>query len=556
MADPGSEKAENNERSARGGASLQPDLSSQMLTEVSSVENRLRQHTLELLEPTIRRQGQLEEKLKTAISVTKGVQGEMVGMRKLKDDAEAQSQLIDHFRVELAEWDKERRLSEQQAGNRLSHQETEMNTLRMAIEKRTSDFNGLQRTLKGLGDIVTSAREDTTELRRYSMERLDMNRDKIAKLRDEYESRAIGAENDVHRLQDRQTCADSAINHMQAEIRQMGEKVMHNGRGIAELTRLKASVACFEQLQQEMTAFIQKTNATVKMVTEQFNDVVDDVKAHFDTAATVCSTSTAKQIEDLQFAYKRDIANVEKVRQEMTEFLNSQTQKQKALEKEVREIASSTSVEISEVRSNLDDSMHRQHVEKKICDQEQQHLRTSIKTLKESHEGSGGQAYKTVLQLLIDCQLLSAALDRQDDADRKNIALFGYKEGAEHPLSARGGEGSFLPDIDGVSNASTTATSFCKRSPRKKGASSDHRHRSERSGDASAAAATNSSVAIDKRCLSCSGSSATTLAGFKMACLQYFPSAVEYETTTYTRPELIKRRQDFMDQAREQITTL
>merc|ERR1712137_739626 len=60
-------------------------------------------------------------------------------------------------------------------------------------------------------------------------------------------------------------------------------------------------------------------------------------------------------------------------------------------------------------------------------------------------------------------------------------------------------------------------------------------------------------VTIDKRCLSCSGSAATTLAGFKLACLQYAPSAVEYEQEIYGRSELINKRLGLLEQAKKQL---
>lgn len=43
------------------------------------------------------------------------------------------------------------------------------------------------------------------------------------------------------------------------------------------------------------------------------------------------------------------------------------------------------------------------------------------------------------------------------------------------------------------------------------------------------------------------------LAGFKMACLQYAPGPVVYESTTYSRAELIRMRIDLLNQAKEHL---
>ncbi|CAE8644491.1 unnamed protein product, partial [Polarella glacialis] len=126
----------------------------------------------------------------------------------------------------------------------------------------------------------------------------------------------------------------------------------------------------------------------------------------------------------------------------------------------------------------------------------------------------------------VESQLLSAHLDSQDDQDRKNIALFGYKN-VENKESRTSIQGGFLPELDP------------KLTPRRRIAQVLH--------------ADKPTINLDKRCLSCSGSPATTLAGFKLACLQYSPSAVEYRRVSYSRAELISLRLDLLHQAQEQL---
>merc|ERR1719421_182559 len=60
-------------------------------------------------------------------------------------------------------------------------------------------------------------------------------------------------------------------------------------------------------------------------------------------------------------------------------------------------------------------------------------------------------------------------------------------------------------------------------------------------------------VSVDNRCLSCSGQTATVLAGFKIACLQYAPGQVKYDSKDFDRSELLNMRNDLVEQAHEAL---
>merc|ERR1712217_228599 len=128
---------------------------------------------------------------------------------------------------------------------------------------------------------------------------------------------------------------------------------------------------------------------------------------------------------------------------------------------------------------------------------------------------------------------LGAMLDMQDDQDRKSIALFGIKGNENQKERSKT---CSLPELNGVGGRNSAL--------------------SPRTPAAPPAPAAVPVMTIDKRCLSCSGSAATVLAGFKLACLQYAPSPVEYQKVTYSRSELIRLRMDLLSQAKEQLRSI
>merc|ERR1712139_323622 len=109
---------------------------------------------------------------------------------------------------------------------------------------------------------------------------------------------------------------------------------------------------------------------------------------------------------------------------------------------------------------------------------------------------------------------MQAALELQDDMDRRKVALTGYKEapGAKAPddnKTPRGGSRKSMKEQQVVS--------------------------------------------VDNRCLSCSGQTATVLAGFKIACLQYAPGQVKYDSKDFDRSELLNMRNELVEQAHEAL---
>jgi len=535
------------------------EINTAFLVEAAEIESRLRHHSLELLEPTIKKQGILESRLREAIAGIDKHSTEMNDLKKIKDDAEMLFGMVEGFRGELAAWDKERRTQEQEVGNRLSAQEGEITALRQQLERKGGDTASIFRAVKGLGDQLAQSRDETTELRRYSTERIDLNRDKLAKLRDEFETRMFVVENQMHGLQDSRTRTDTVIEHMKDLNLRMNARVDKASDDIADIWRSKASVNCLEEQQQDLTEFMRHVNATVSALKQQFGSLVDDVKAHFEKAAHVVGTSTAKQMDAMRSQYNVEVSRVDVMHEDMDKFLNKQRKAQRDLSVEVSQTNSTTSMKIEELKDELEELNKMRRLGENNFGIEIAQIRKDTEELKKSQQGQDQvSGFKNdVLQNILESQLLSAALDLQDDQDRKNIALFGYKanDNKDKPC--------WLPDLTGSECKPGTASNTSRgRTPRGKqktgmqASSLGSTGGSTRSSLSTSTAASDNPVLLcDKRCLSCSGAASTVLAGFKLACLQYAPSPVEYEKATYNRSDLIKLRMDLLKQAKDQLNS-
>lgn len=575
------------------------------LIEVAEVETRLRQHILELIEPSIRKQGILEGRLREVKAYIGNTKDEVEDLKKISSGAEGIYSMVESFRVEMSSWDKQRHEHEAKVGDRLSMQETEINALRQSLEVlKGADHGSSSRTLKNFGDMLAAYKDENTDLRRFCLERIDLNRDKLAKLRDEFETRTMILENQMHHLQDMQTTTNTKVAHVEEIVSRMDRRVDESANGIADLWRSKASVTCVEEQQLDLTEFMRHVNSVVSSLKQQFGSLVDDVKGHFQTATQIVGKSTAQQMDTIRGQYEEDIHRIDTVRREIEEFVQIQSKAHEQLQKDLVDLrkkfffggAEEPTAEHSEAAEEPEDTeqpeaaavkaaavkasehpvaapskasdaqgmpermgivqLHKalerlekqRDIDSKGLQVEMAGYRKSIhdhEAILSEHSASIKQR-KLIVNTLLETAMMGLHLEMQDDQDRKSIALFGVKGGNEKASSNN------LPDIanNGRSRPPAIApSSALKASPRRRLTKGSETTPSPPDGDAGAV------LAVDNRCLSCSGNAATVLAGFKMACLQYAPSPVEWEKSSYSRSDLIHKRIQLLQQAKASMSS-
>lgn len=521
----------------------------EFLLEAAEVETRLRQHILELMEPTIRKQAVMELRFKEMKTFLDKSRSEIDSLMAVRDGTESLNSIIDNFRTELSGWDKQRHEHEMKISDRISSQEVEINALRQSLELvKGVDNSSMSRALQNLGDMLAQYKEENTDLRRFCVERLDLNRDKGMKLRDEFENRTLAVEMHLHRLQDSQTRMDTKILHLEQVVTSMGSRVDNSCEGVADLWRAKASINCLSEQQQDLEEFMRHTNATVAALKQQFGSLVDDVKAHFETATMVVGKSTAQQMEAIRGQYQQDLERFNRMASEMANLENNQRTFQQTLESGVESTRKTTESALDGMNSELDQLNQRRTLDKKTGDLELSRLKHSVQQLEDivqdaGHFGGGSGIRSDIVAMLVESALMGLACDLQDEEDRKDIGLFGTKSMQADKTFIP------LPQINPYGRSISprqTPTRLAKTSTGGNGFSAV-------GGSEPDTSFREPVISLDSRCLSCSGSQATVLAGFKLACLQYQPGAVEYERKKYSRYDLIRKRLELLQQCRKTL---
>lgn len=508
------------------------------------------------MEPATLRTQKLEARLKEMGSTIQFLGEEVKKTRSQLEGTETLRSVVDTFRSQLTEAELGKAVFEQRHGDRMSGVESEISALRSVNEQKVAREKAFERNLRSMGELVSGAQEELAGLQTYCRERLDHGRDKLAKLRDEFESKSMVTDGLTQRLEDEQTEVRMELTHVKESLRQVSRNTSEAVKMTEDLQRSKASIVVVEEQQQEGAEFTRQITAQVGGLKQQFGSLIDDVKAHFHTALEAVGTSTARQMQDMRAKYQDEARSINRVTAEIDAFLEEQRGVQTALKDEVAEARNDVRSSVAMFHEQVKEQVRSaEHTTSNLAIEVQQ-LKTTLTevTSKTRSHGTARTAESAVTNLLVECLLVSSALDWQDDQDRKSVALYGYKAGDNRPPPGVQMPWT-LPDIEGAARTTARSIDGAARTtgklltPRQTGGKFR-----EGSGMSTPRSGVTPVMTIDNRCLSCSGSAATVLSGFKLACLEYAASPVEYQKATYSRAELIQLQMDLLRQAKQQLS--
>ena len=478
--------------------------------EAGEIENRLRKHTIELTEPAIAKTAAFERKLHEVRLYTDQNAENLKQLHQKLSGQENLKLTVESFRGELFEWDKERRDHQHLMNEKLCLQEDELSALHRKIELQSFRTEACNRGLKQMGDLLAETKDELTELRGYCSERIDINREKISRLRDELEAKHSAIETTQFRLSDDITSMTTVFQHVKSEVEKIAVNTAQAVQSVQELWHVKATVASVEEQQETFAEFSRSLTDTVGSLKMQLDSLLTNVQVQFHTATQVMSASTSKQIESMRSQYSQDIEQMDSIIKENTAINQRVSDQEESFRANLASIQEHFGAEISKLHLSLSEKDKPDTVREQFIIEVQQ-LRRNCKEFQErilQHERARALE-RDAMHAIVESQQISAQIHFHDDQDRNNIALFGCKP-------AERSEG-MLPSLDPKLQMYQT--------PRSK----------ESSKNAQSAPL----VSLDKRCLSCCGGAGSVLAGFKIACLNYTAGPVEYRQTMYSRADLL-----------------
>jgi len=508
-------------RPGSGGAAGEPaspsrgrgvQLPKEREVEFAEFETRMRKFLLELVEPTIQKASSLQLDIDAIKNLTDKHAKSIQDVTLASVKAEQQISIVEHFREEMSRWDVQRRGQEAKVAEELSLMKHELDGFRYNLERKEASIHGLQRTVDRVTAEMNRLQDSQDQLRKYCEERIDQQSKSINTARADLEVKLIALETKHNSLADELWGEETGLAKVTGELSKTNLVVQQLTEEMKKVQDKKASLTQLAKVQEEVNELIREATSNVTSLKLTVGNVVSDVKEHFRTASNTIAAHNATMIAEIRGSYQEELDHSAKLRQEVMKFMQDTQAAIKHLEQVAQSSHDQTEAMVREVRLDVEELNRKRKRDKANADIENKALKKRLGGVFDNSDLvlKGLEHLSGVLAALLESNRMQAALELQDDNDRRKVALTGYKEQGGKDKQEGG------------------------KTPRKAGKDQ-------------------SVISVDNRCLSCSGQTATVLAGFKIACLQYAPGQVKYETKDYDRSELLVMRNELVEQAHEAL---
>eukprot|EP00388_Colpodella_angusta_P011236 GDKJ01028878.1.p1 GENE.GDKJ01028878.1~~GDKJ01028878.1.p1 ORF type:complete len:583 (+),score=93.70 GDKJ01028878.1:30-1778(+) len=522
--------------------------------EFADFETRMRKFIVDLLEPTLHRVSLFENELSSVKQSLERNSRALTEINVLSIRAEQQLNMVEQLREEMSKWDSQRRVYESRLTEDLNLLKSDMDNVRFTLDRRDSAIQAVERTCERLGNDVANAVEANQVLRDYTDARLEAQTSQNATLRTEMEVKLISLETKHNTLADELWGEETGLAKVSAEVSRNAEVIQALVEDLKRINKTKIDVKTFEAAQNETHELIRDTSGSLVELRHAVASVVQEVKDHFRTASNTIAAHNAAMLSEVRSMYSEELEQSAQMRTDVIKFMRETEQHVKDVESSV----DMTRNEIQTVLKTVADDM--ENVEKR-AKKDRTEIDIDLKNIKKRMAGvldnshvvlKGLEHLTAVLSIALEASRISTTLDIQDDADRKKVALMGYKNDSNqnNPNSTS------LPTVPPPNQTSRPLSSSSIR-PATAGSAGrvGGRTISTAANNFNASSAGGLVMSVDNKCLSCTSQPATVLAGFKLACIQYQPGAVRFNNRSFNRSELLAVQQQLLEQAHEALQT-
>eukprot|EP00746_Dinoflagellata_sp_MGD_P106778 gnl/MRDRNA2_/MRDRNA2_44727_c0_seq1.p1 gnl/MRDRNA2_/MRDRNA2_44727_c0~~gnl/MRDRNA2_/MRDRNA2_44727_c0_seq1.p1 ORF type:complete len:578 (-),score=134.15 gnl/MRDRNA2_/MRDRNA2_44727_c0_seq1:41-1774(-) len=505
----------------------------------ADMENRLRAMILEVLQPTIQKASLLQSEVENVKGIVSQHTKNINEVQLSQVKAQEQVSMIDHFKEEMGKWDQQRRYHEARVTEDQTFLKQELDGFRYNLEQKESALHHLNRGVDRAVAELNRLQEMQNSLKNLCDERLDDSSKRINSCRAELEVQIHSLELKHHALTDQLWGEETGLAKVTGELHKTNVTVDKLQQEMIQVQKGKAESEQLERLQEDVGQLVREANSSMTSLKQTVGNVVNDVKEHFRTASQTIAAHNAAFISEVRSSYRDELAQAAALRGEVQSFMNSTQTSISNLDNRVKESTVQTESLVKEVRADMEELNRKRKRDKTSVDIEMKHLKKRLGDVFENSDAvlRGMEHLWQVLSMILEGERVQNALELQDSVDRKRIALMGVKDD-ELSLSRNYGSSPQRPRPEARSAAQERAADKTPRATTAPGGAKPKGGKQNQP-----------IVSVDTRCLSCSGQAPLVMSAFKMACLQYTPSKVEYQAQAYDRHDLLQHRQTLLRRA-------
>jgi len=487
--------------------------------ELAEFELRIRKYVLELVEPTVQKCAALSGDVMDIQDASTNVTKKMGDLQRIHMTWQSQVDMVEEFRRDLSKWDMDRQVNEAKLTEEINTIKQKLTHLQFEVERKDNLIQAnkrcIDRTEEQTRILHTNINETQNALQAYQ----SRIQNTIQMSQTTLEVKMLELETKTLQMSDDLFGGEAGNQKVKLELEGMKEYLDLMKGELKKLQADKATAVKVDELKSELDNSSSQAHLAIGRLKEQITRQVNDLNAQFKTATSSVIESNVAVINDFRRDCEAKISTVEELSRKIEASFN-QDGDQKDGDGEININAlnlSNTALKELEAKiplleKDLDDLANARRLDIQNSTNEFKTLKKRISGAYEASDDTckGVEHIIVVMGMILEIMEISGCLDSQDEADRRGLSLFGFK------------------DKDGVGGGGGGAGGATGRSESK-------------------------SIKVDPRCLSCSNQSQQVIAGFKLACLQYHPSQVIYREKNWERAELLKYRVMLVDSSHQQI---
>jgi len=510
----------------------------QMQLFIAEMESRLREFINNLVEPSIVKVNQSAQGMDTLVAVVTEHTRSLQEVKVAQFKAVEQVLSITSFKEDMLRWDQQRRAQEIVVDEKVESMSQKLQSFQYNLEQKESVLMHTTRSMERLAIEVNRLIDMTESTGEHSEERFDDISLKVNHLRSENEATFAGIEMKLNALHDEIWGEETGLARVSGEVHKMMLLLKHLESSVEDVRGNQVDPAELQETQSQARKMLHEANVAVSSLRQEVGTVVDDVREQFRTVSETLTKHTSTFVCEIRREYQNELRNAAKLREEVLDFMKKTDESVAGLHERVGETDTKTADIASELRDEVEELNRRRKRDKTSADTEMKVLKRRIGEIFDNSECVyvGVEHIYNVMKMIIEGESLQCRLEMQDCLDRKRIGLLGVKD-----------DESYL--------SRTTATEPQRPRPECRVKTVNGVPSPEKPGRkmvvAPPVAPTSHEpvLRVDSRCLGCSGQAPFVLSAFKMACLQYTSSPIEYRGEACEREVLLQERARILEMA-------
>ncbi|CAJ1431913.1 unnamed protein product [Effrenium voratum] len=436
---------------------------------------------------------------------------------------------VTQMKEEMARWDSQRRVYEAAVDEKLEAMLHKLDAQRYALEQKESTLHHLNRNLDRVASEVNRLVEDQDSVREACEARVDEQSKRLTHFKAETEVRFASVERQHNALSDELWGDELGLAKIAGELKKTNATFGKLEDAVAALQEGKAEAVQLEKLRADVAKMVHEANTSTSQMRHTVGEVVNDVREHFRTASETIASHNASFVKQVREEYQAELSSSAMLREEVKSFMNRASQSVESLELRVDEVGSKANALAAEAREELEELNRRRKRDKTSADNELKALKKRLGGVFDNSDAvlRGLEHIYSVLQPVLESDLMQCALEKQDAVDRDRISLMGVKD-------------------DELTLSRSTHTEPQRPRPECRVKTAPGGMKPSKTDGHGPQVPQRPVVRVDNRCVSCSGQAPLVLAAFKMACLHYAPSPIEHRGQMVERYELLERREQLL----------